>query len=310
MPVFDLFSKRQKRLRGDTNDVFTYDEIPQPLRVQIVHIWRDAIDSTLNHSHYIDEPQILYKYINDILCREYGVFQLIQNPTRTYSGDIASFFLSSKDNEKVLDVIELVFRVIDVFVRHEDYQGIVIPRSNPDDAINELNERFLEHGIGYQYESGILIRKDSELLHAEVVKPTLIFLNDKIYKGANEEFLKAHEHYRLGRYKECLNECLKAFESTMKSICHKRSWPYNQNDTAKKLIEICFANGLVPSFLQSEITALKSVLESGIPTVRNKLAGHGQGSQQTIVPSYMTSYMLHLTATTILFLIQAEKELP
>lgn len=68
---------------------------------------------------------------------------------------------------------------------------------------------------------------DSEFSHSEVVKPTMSFLADPIYKGANEEFLKAHEHYREGRYKECLNECLKAFESCLKTICQKRSWEYD-----------------------------------------------------------------------------------
>ena len=66
----------------------------------------------------------------------------------------------------------------------------------------------------------------------------------------------------------------------------------------------------IPAYLQSQITALKSVLESGIPTVRNKLGRHGQGAQQTTVPDYMASYTLHLTATTILLLVEAEKQLP
>jgi hypothetical protein len=43
MTVFDLFSKRQKKLRGDALDVYIYDNIPQPLRVQIIHIWHDAL---------------------------------------------------------------------------------------------------------------------------------------------------------------------------------------------------------------------------------------------------------------------------
>ena len=41
MPIFDLFSKRQKKLRGETPDVYVYDELPNPLRVQIVHIWEN-----------------------------------------------------------------------------------------------------------------------------------------------------------------------------------------------------------------------------------------------------------------------------
>ena len=69
----------------------------------------------------------------------------------------------------------------------------------------ELNYRFREHRVGYQYESGQIIKVDSQFVHSEVVKPALSFLSDPIYKGANEEFLKAHEHYRKRRYKECLN---------------------------------------------------------------------------------------------------------
>ena len=43
LAIFSLFSKRQKQLRGEIPDVYTYDVIPQPLRVQIVHIWFDAL---------------------------------------------------------------------------------------------------------------------------------------------------------------------------------------------------------------------------------------------------------------------------
>lgn len=40
--IFDLFSKRQKKLRGDVPDVYVYDNIPNALRVQIIHIWSDS----------------------------------------------------------------------------------------------------------------------------------------------------------------------------------------------------------------------------------------------------------------------------
>jgi len=42
MKAFDLFSKRQKRSRGEVPDVYQYKTIPEVLRVQIVHIIRDA----------------------------------------------------------------------------------------------------------------------------------------------------------------------------------------------------------------------------------------------------------------------------
>jgi hypothetical protein len=61
-------------------------------------------------------------------------------------------------------------------------------RLEPSDAIADLNHRLLEHGVGYQYVSGKIIRIDSQFLHAEVVKPALALLQDKRYHGANDEF--------------------------------------------------------------------------------------------------------------------------
>jgi hypothetical protein len=52
---------------------------------------------------------------------------------------------------------------------------------------------------------------------------------------------------------------------------------------------------------------LNILLESGVPTIRNKEGGHGQGHEIKEVPEYLTSYALHLTATNLLFLIKCEE---
>jgi len=191
-----------------------------------------------------------------------------------------------------------------------NYENSVYTSLKPDEAIADLNHRFLQHGVGYQYVSGKIVRIDSQFLHAEVVHPTLALLTDKRYHGANDEFLKAHEHYRKGEVKECLANCLKALESTLKAICKIRGWVFQPTDTAKTLLDTCFKNDLVPAFLQSHYTALKSTLESGVPTVRNKLGGHGQGPQVVAVPPHYAAYALHMTGSAIQFLIEAEKSLP
>ena len=61
-----------------------------------------------------------------------------------------------------------------------------------DAAIEELNERFRRAGVGYRFEAGMLMRLDSELLHAEVVRPALAYLHHKGFEGPRAEFLKAH----------------------------------------------------------------------------------------------------------------------
>jgi hypothetical protein len=300
--ILDLFSKRQHRARGEVPDVFEYDKLPQQLRVQIVHIIRDAFGSDHFGQHHASET---YKFVRQSLCREYGVFELIENP-QSEDHSVFNFFLREESIERALDVVELCFQVINNFIRGSyQYRNNTHPEMGPDDAVTELNERFKEHGVGYRFESNVLIRVDSEFLHAEAIKPALTLLRGDAFKGANDEFLGAHEHYRHGRYKECLVDSLKAFESTMKAICQIRGWTIQTGDTAKTLISTCMSNGLLPQYLCSQFSSLRSLLESGIPTIRNRNGGHGQGTDPIVVPEYLARYALNLTATTILFFVEA-----
>lgn len=306
MAVFDLFSKRQKRLRGEVHDVYTYDDIPDGLKVQIVHIIRDAIGVDKENYGQPNRPGQAYGIIFDILCREYGKFSLTDEYRETQEEQVLNYFLKTKDVEISIDIIELAFKYIGKIIKKDfqNYSYHATVKIEPDEAISELNERFKENGIGYSFDGGEIIRIDSTYIHKEITKPTISLLHSTKFQGANEEYLKAHEHYRHGRNKECLTECLKAFESVMKSICKEKDWAFNQTDTAKKLIQICFENELVPTFTQNQFTSLQNLLASGVPTIRNKLGGHGQGQTPQIVDDEMTRYGLNLTGTNIIFLIE------
>ncbi len=313
MAIVELFSKRQKKLRGDVPDVYVYDNLPQPLRVQIVHILTDTIGDDVQYSKHTNVKGI-YRDIVNILCREYGLFQLQDQyesyGDRNYRAELCNFFLQIECIDTALDVIEISFRFIIAIVKEPSRLGYTSDaREHGRDAIDELNKRLKEHGVGFQFIEGEIVRVDSELIHSEAVKPALRLLNSKNYEGAQQEFLSAHEHYRHGNYKESLNDCLKSFKSTMKAICDKRGWSYPPNATAKALIQLCFDNNLIPSFWQQQFSSLRSMLEGGIPTGRNKLSGHGQGAVPTEVPDYLVAYMLHMTASTLVFLTTAEKEL-
>ena len=93
----------------------------------------------------------------------------------------------------------------------------------------------------------------------------------------------------------------------MKVICDAHGWAYQTNATAKPLIDILFQHDLISSDLASHFAGLRSALESGLPTVRNKLGGHGQGTQPITVPAFVTAYALHLAAANIVFLVEAHK---
>ena len=310
MRVYNLFSKRQKKLKGENSDILTYNKIPQTLKVQMVHILRDCIGEDANGMYSSKPASDIYQNIYDVLCREYGRFSLVEeayndSPQR----QIFNFILQTKNTDEILDTLELSFNVIEdkIASNYHYYQQNAYVKTSPNEAIYELNERFKESAIGYCYTNRELIRIDSTFIHSEVVKPVISLLQNSKFKGANEEYLKAHEHFRHGRNKECLNECLKAFESTLKIICKLKSWNYKENDTSRKLIQICFQNELIPSFNQNQFTSLQNLLESGIPTIRNKLGGHGQGETPKVVDDVMTRYGLNLTGTNIIFLVEQSR---
>ena len=309
MKIYEIFSKRQKRIRGEVPDVYQYETIPPELRVQVIHIWRDIWGKKILETGYHDNPCYnayrAYKTIHDGLCREYGRFELSED--RGLDIRVCKFLLNTKETEKVIDVIELSFRLIDQWVRNNPHLFSPL-RISPDDAIRELNNRFHEHGVGYHYEFGRIIKVDSQFIHSKVVKAALSLLSDPMYEGANEEFLSAHKHYRERNYKDCVTNCHKALESCLKTICEKRGWEYDDSDSFQQLIKIIFDQELIPPLMQAHFAALRSTLEAGVPPVRNKLAAHGQGSKEKPLPDYIASYIIHLTASNILLLARANQE--
>jgi hypothetical protein len=314
MGILETFSKRKKRLEKQGQaDVYQYDELPQPFRIQVHHIWRRSIGPYVHIGEYSsrEEPKSneVWKSLHDLLTNELGKFSLGSN------GDYfqrCSEHVLKGTTDDALDIIELSFRIIDTWVR--DFSPFDRADSSieqgSDSAIEELNHRFREHAIGYQYINGEIVRVDSQFIHAEVIKPALSLLNSHGFEGAAEEFLRAHEHYRHERHKEAINEALKAFESTVKTICQLRNWSHPPNATAHTLIQVLMDNGLIPKQLLSEFTAVRTVLESGLPTVRNtSTSSHGQGPSSVSVPGHLVAFALHVAAANIVFIVEAHHDL-
>jgi hypothetical protein len=319
MAVYDLYSKRRMRQRGEVPDVYSYDVISEALRTQVIHIWHDVIGLPgVNPPKFMFVEQVreVYQTMTQTLRREYGLVKLFNanaiNPNdQEYALlDLESWFRREENTERVLDAIELSFKVIEGYCSKRGYLNRSNAETVASDAVEELNIRFKEHGLGYQFNSSEIIRVDSEVIHSEAVIPALTVLRGPEYANAQEEFLRAFEHFRHGNKQEALVECCKCFESTMKVICNKRGWAAAAGATSSELIRICFDNGLIPSYWQNHFNGLRSILESGIPTPRNRRAGHGAGSGPAPdIPDELVSYVLHMTASTVLFLAESEKRL-
>jgi len=171
-------------------------------------------------------------------------------------------------------------------------------------CVVEMNDRFRENSIGYEYVNGCIVRIDTQYIHAEVVKPALQLLNTAGFTGALEEFMEAHKDYRDGDSKEAINKAGKSFESTMKSICDKRVWAYDApKDTALPLIKALIDNGLISPYMQSVLV--------GLVTLRNKTtAAHGQGGVPVVISPHYAAHALHLAASNIVFLVNLHNTTP
>jgi|SRR5579862_444481 len=315
--MWETFSKRRKaEEKAGQADVFQYDVLPRPFRVQVIHIWQGAMGvyrtekvSRFNPVH-ASPTNVIWQWIHDTLAVERGEFYLHQ-PKENPKSQCENFLLHT-DTDGVLDIVEMSF-----FVIHDRISRLTLNErqsaeivQTPEAATKELNDRFREHGIGYQYVHPKLIRVDSQFVHANVIKPALALLNAAGFAGPAQEFMHAFEHHRHGRSKEAIAEALKSFESTMKAICSARNWTVAPPGTAKPLIDCVLQNGLVPANLQNHFGGLRSAMESGLPTLSNSTSRHGQGAAPTVVPPHFAAYALHLAASNIVFLVEAYKALP
>ena len=313
MPIANLYSHRKRVAEGQTPDVFAYDELSRELRVQIIHIWRDAIGPYYQYGDFEAKNQLenneAWELIHKTIAREHGLFSLGDKHRIDNSCEL--YLLKTTSVDAALDLIEATFFYIDNIAidfgasARED-RGIT---QEAGDAIAELNERFLRAGVGYRFEEGRILRVDSELVHSEIVRPTLRFLNEPGFEGPRDEFLRAHGHYRSGEIEDAITDANNAFESTLKAVCDQRGWSYGQGARASDLLKIVRREGLLPKYLDKSFDQLSATLSSGLPQVRNEMGAHGQGSTPRTTPGYVGAYALHLAAANILFIVEAHKEM-
>lgn len=311
--VFELFSKRrQKAELSESEDIYQYNDAPRTLRVQLQQIFTDAIgpqywvpDDVFTAPHHNEE---CWSHIKKILCRELGIHSL--TPDRLEKDQILNY-VGSSDLDGFLDAVELCVRMIArVILPLDTYErgnrGITQDSAA---ALDEINYRFREAKLGYQFENGEIFRVDSQFIHQEITKPALNLLRDERFKGAQEEFLQAHSEYRSGNYSNSITLANSAFESTLKIVCTINGWEYQKGARASDLLKTVRKNGLWPDYLDGSFDQLAATLASGLPKVRGEAGAHGQGPELRNTPAYVASYALHLAAAKIVLICEAQRGL-
>ncbi|KTB77298.1 hypothetical protein AO070_17155 [Pseudomonas syringae pv. syringae PD2766] len=307
MAVHDIYSKRKKRFPGQASDVYDYDSLPRKLRNQVVFILSDIVDIAFDRAL----SAVAYDYISKSLSREWGTVSLVPNIGMLSSKEEFQEALRDiEDTELCLDIIEFTINYTYNIAKDNPFPKAPSRTEKIETHIDELNYRLKESCVGYEFSNFQIVRIDSQLIHAEVVKPAISLLGDPLFEGPQDEFIAAHEHFRHRRYKEALNDALKAFESTIKVIAGVRDWEIKKGDTANKLVNACMDNGLFPNYYESHMSALTNLLVGGVPGIRNAEGGHGQGAVVKEIAPHTVAYTLHMTASAIVLFVQSHQALP
>lgn len=295
MIIEDLYSRRYKKEHGLFPDVFIYELMPEKLKITLSKIFIKSLEQCdqVDRQHDTD----YYEEIHDIICEEHGL-KIIGDQFDDFESRITDFFIEEKDIFIDLDIANIVLNTLFRVSKINSYLS-----SQFLSFIQEINQRMLEHGFGYQYEDGLLIRFDSKHTHAEIIKPTLLLLQNEKFQNADDEFRKAFDAYKEGSYEEAIREANNAFESTMKIICHHKNYGLPNKKTATALIAHLREKALIPDFQMEVFNGLAKCLESVSP-IRNNIAGHGKGHEERTIEPSMVSYVLNMTASNIKFLVE------
>jgi hypothetical protein len=292
MALPNIYSRR-KRLAAGMVDVYQYEDCSQKLRRQIIQIIKQANDRVSTY----DDSQRVYNYVAYEMRKELGVAQLSDGD---YSEEEFEYwFMSHQEMDDIVDSIEFCCLAIKHLAQTARNPAIYSA------FCDEINARMKEAGFGFQIEGVEILKIGSTYIHSESVIPALHLLSHPKYVAVNQEFRQAHHEYRIGQYEDCIHDCGNALESLLKVILTEKGWAFNPTDGASKLLTAAFTNNLIPAYMQTQFTALRTVLESGTPTVRNKNAGHGAGTAPRNIPAYLAEYQLHQTAAALLLLGRA-----
>ncbi len=220
--------------------------------------------------------------------------------------DEAGRWLMQCSDPQFLDALEMIFRhgegrwvhaleplieSINVFLQRDD-----LPYALTQHVWEEVPSDWPGGKAQRVAEFPRVIRKDSQVVHAMAVGPTLELLADGRFGAANKEFLQALEDFRKGDYGDCLTKCGSAFESVLKIVCTIKGLPFQPTDTAKPLLDAVIKNSGLETFFEQPLLL--------VATMRNRLStSHGGGTQPRSVTAAQAEYAINATSAAILLVV-------
>ncbi|HEX9665608.1 MAG TPA: hypothetical protein VGA95_03525 [Thermodesulfobacteriota bacterium] len=249
-----------------------------------------------------------WNQIHRILRYRHGEAQLSHTSFSSPAED-AFQFVTACPTEQFLDLVEDVFSVDCLSHVHlpreemvRELNAFLVIDGLPYFLTDYVTERVKSRLYGREHEAIQVVSyprvvcRGNELIHTQVIVPTLEFLQRGHFRLANDEFLDALQDYRKGDYGDCLTKCGSAFESVLKILCDRKGWLYKQTDNVSTLVKIFLDNTQLESYFEQLLMI--------VPTLRNRLSkSHGAGTVSKKVPQHIAQFAINSTASAILLMV-------
>ena len=180
-------------------EIYTYDQAPEHMRHQIGSVLAEGIGLYCgDHRGGRKVPPLnanpTWEQI-DRICRKEISSYLSYAGHKDLSVRFRKYILHVQDIDDFLRAVQIGCIALCNINGEYDEPLARGAEQTAVDAIEEINGRFEQHSVGYQFVNGQIIRVDSKLTHAEIIKPALVLLTARDFSKANDDFMAAHRHY-------------------------------------------------------------------------------------------------------------------
>jgi hypothetical protein len=242
----------------------------------------DPSDNWTERSTYLEE-------LEKDLKREYGAESLLcyNDAGERVPCELSGFILRGLPWE-VLDAIEyyldLLGRMADSSTLRQNLQA-------------EINRIFVEEAAPWRVSEGEFFQVDSQFM-AVLLETAEEKLRARGFGGAHAELRDARNDLTAGDHKGAIVNACKAFESAMKTMLGTES------GSASLLVRKLKEEGYLDDLPEPVRGPIGEAVLMALPTLRNKLGGHGQGEDVVVVPRHYAELAVNLAATFLTLCIE------
>lgn len=235
--------------------------------------------------HWTDNTSVLTETERELQIA-YGEKSLTArlNPSTDTRGPVKlEGFVVGAYPAQVLDVLEAAYR-------HLGEPG-------DEQLKSQINDAFEEEKCPWRLTDGAFFKVDSEFLAVQILERTQAMLKAEQFRGALDELMEARADLQAGDTKDAILKAGKSLESTLKSVLGRDKG--NASDLIRAFVSSQYCDDLPPELR----TPFGDAVLMSLPFLRNKLGGHGQGTDIVDVPKPYAALAIHLGGAFAQFIL-------